>query len=1243
MTFTPIQQVQGSAVASYGIGTTSIATQDGSDLLAFIGWNQVTSASLVNPPAVNVTDSADNLWQQVGITQAGAVRSAIWACHNAQPVSWVSVGFTGFTRSAAWSVVEGSGLPQALALDFSVSESATGNGPSLSPVASQADTGLAVIAAGITGETFASLPPAGWAELTAASAGTAVASGVTVLPLYGSIAAGTAPLTMTLTTSAQFACTYAASAASASPPPQPNINFPFVQVEAAFGATPGLVSSSLDYLFSAEYITWTDLTGRILGGPLESRITTSRGRQYQISQEEAGKAVISFHNFDGALTPSNPGSPYYSNALNANMSFQSGIAPWGIQNGAVIAQSSAQAFASATGVKASFSMAMNGNGVSSVPRAISETLAITVNDPYSASAWVFVSAGYSTGCAVVIIWRNSAGGVISTSTGTVTSIPAGTWTQVTLVNATPPSGAVTAVLGVQAQGTPSAGITFFIAEAAIVAGPVAVRTGLVTLEVPVRDSCWWNGRRYPLWAGYIERWPQEWPDLPQKGFSKITATDAISVAAAGQMLSALDGDILADNPYAYIPCEEQYTTAVVGSTVSEPAFFTTPSLFPADANGLTAINRAAANQVTGTYFDGTEGFQVSTGAAMNFQGDNGTGVGATGYSNQVSVGRGPGMTYTDPGLAAAVSTSAGFSIEFWFTFDGATQACTLLTAYGKPSSFTNGSGSPNGAVIAVQAFETALVGYVGQTQFLAGPGSLSPNAAQCVITVTAAGTASIYVNGALSIAPFACAVQPVPQVITLGPRGYTYDGFISSPLATTTLYDAFNYGAGKLAVYPYVLSAQRIASHYATGSTGMQGSSAAQRYAQILTWAQLGLKRGGWHQQGATGTAEITQMGPAYQLSGSGASDAVNNVSQSEGGQYFVQANGSLVYLERNAAYNLSAAGTLGDNAAGANALPLNTNPGFLSGGVTGWTAQGGAVTATTAQVYGGYGSMLLTPSGTGATALSPAVSVTAGELLTAGAWLYSPAAGTASAGLQCYSGTAVTLTNARAYSLAPASWTYIPLGTASTVPAGTTGTLTASVTVGASGTAPVYASYAALYQASAEIPFLKDQGFDFDNTYLYNEASAMQQAGANTLVIYDNRNTGSQQAFFRRSALSFQPNVVSAYDVSDITTYSLAEYSEPGLRVSSVTIDAASNPQAAFPVCLALSIGDIVTVVRRPIGGAVITTLGIIERVSLDIGPRRFRFTYQVSPYTPGNSVLCADTAGFSTPATTTLAWLSG
>ena len=63
------------------------------------------------------------------------------------------------------------------------------------------------------------------------------------------------------------------------------------------------------------------------------------------------------------------------------------------------------------------------------------------------------------------------------------------------------------------------------------------------------------------------------------------------------------------------------------------------------------------------------------------------------------------------------------------------------------------------------------------------------------------------------------------------------------------------------------------------------------------------------------------------------------------------------------------------------------------------------------------------------------------------------------------------------------------------------------------------------------------------------------------------------------------------------------------------------------------------VQVTRRPIGGAVISETGIIERVQHQIGAGKWTVTYQLSPYTPEIAVMTVDGAE-NVPGSGVLGW---
>ena len=854
-------------------------------------------------------------------------------------------------------------------------------------------------------------------------------------------------------------------------------------------------------------------------------------------------------------------------------------------------------------------------------------LTYTPSGTVSASAWFYVPEGWSPGGQINLAWFTASMTQISATTGTPVAIPSATWTQVTSLNVSAPPGAVYAVMTAVLAGTPT--IAFYVDEAAIVPGTVAVQTGLVRLETPIRLSAWWHGRHYPIWYGYIERYPQGWPDMPQWGFSQITATDVVSIASAVSMFSAMQGEILADNPYSYLPCNEQYTSATEGPTLQFSLL---------DANGLVALNYAPQNQTPGVYGDGLNA-AVNTGLPVNLLGDQNTGLGTSSYSTQNLGVRGPGVTYYDPQLPTN-SSGSGLTIEFWFLYDGTTEDCTLLTIYGPPSTFKAPARSGNGALgyVVVNGTSSIVTVHGPGNAELSFPVQLNANDPQQIVLVmtTNNGEVNVYFNGVLQ-GSVILGVASTFYAVGMGPGRYSYDADNAYSYAT------FNYSAAQLAIYSYQLTPLRIAAHYNTGYTGAAGVSAAERFAQILTWATLGLKRGYYWWQGATGNPEITQIGAAYSLNGSSAADAINSLQQTEDGQSFAQANGSYIYLERWSGYNLSSQATFGDIPVPATGVQFTPNT--FSDGIGTWTALNAALTFSNAEVYYGTGSALLIPGGGGASfALMNSIifPVNPGNVYSAEAWVFSVTGWDyLQIGCDWYDIDGNYLaTSADIVSVVQGAWAHVAATVSATVilPIAYGKMRICEISSPSPGNL-LYVAYGAVISVSQEIPYEKDTTFDYDNSYLYNQVATTQQNGPNTLVISSQRDIPSIGLYFDRSALTFTSDAVSPYDVSDLTTWSLAKYGNPSLHLKQVVVDAASNPYSSFGQMLHLDIGDIVTVIRRPIGAPPIEQACIIERVQHDIGASFWKITYQLSPYAVSSTVMTVD-GTTNVPGTGNLPW---
>jgi len=823
--------VSGNVVNDYGLDNvpyTVVHPGTTSGLLAYVGWNvaQFPYQSSGKAPAVNVTDSAGNLWRQLGIsTMSTSARAAIWMADNPRQTEWVSVALTGWGYSTSYMIMELDNMSPAMAnvtLDFvkTFNNTSPTTTMTITGVPSTTDVVLGCVANG--GASGAFTVPSGWSGL--AAVGGALAAETTTYATWIPQTASTVTFNPTWANSTPTSGVIVGLKRTAPAPVQSNPNMPVVVVEAAFGATPGDFTNSVDYTYDVNGITWTDISSRCFSKGDDTTISIKRGRQYELSQEETGEIDILFDNHDGAFTYGNTSSPYYNMGINRG--------------------------------------------------------------------WSFTVAGTPLSNNYFIIPTTQAGSV---GTGDVFNSINVTGGPFTITTFTTGSGFTNCFF------TPNAGSALNNPD---VVNQLAVN--LVQPGVPIRITAWFDGVQYPVAFGYVERWPQGWPDMPQWGFSSLTAVDSFGPLASTSLPSAVEGDIRKDSPYAYFPTDEQYS-------------FTTQSLTPVetplDANGLIAVNKAAGNARYAAYRDGFDQ-PVTTGQALNLMGDQDTSLGAATYVGQEFNDNGPGLFYFDPNIPTNANSGAA-TYEFWFLWGGTKQfSCTLFSAWGRPSSYWTPNSSPTaGGVITVgintgnNSGSTAITAglYVNGLAIDGGSFNQTTFAPQHFVMSIGPNGTSCYLNGVQTSTHPSIQVLPQIRALSLGPARFSYD------VSDIVVYNGFNFAAGHLATYAYNLTPTQIANHYTSGISGFAGIAAPGRFAQVMTWGRLGLKRGGtaWFQQ--YGVSEGTYISEAYSYEGTTGADVINQLTTTEGGRCFSQANGSVVYVYRWYLYNQGSQGTFGD------------------------------------------------------------------------------------------------------------------------------------------------------------------------------------------------------------------------------------------------------------------------------------------------------------------------------------------
>ncbi|CAB5219031.1 Concanavalin A-like lectin/glucanases superfamily [uncultured Caudovirales phage] len=288
--------------------------------------------------------------------------------------------------------------------------------------------------------------------------------------------------------------------------------------------------------------TWVDVTSYVRS------IDISRGRQADLNPFDNGTARIELDNRDGRFNPSNTASPYYPNVkprrqikitatyttttrtnMLINPSFETDTTGWVSANASM--SRVAGNFTRDSGLwlmkSTATSTAIYGPYVKGATY-----LPVTVGVTYTASAYVLRTVG-SRSYVASIKFINSGGSIISTFTGT--SSTCSTITRLTVSGAAPAT-AVRAELYLQSVGTGSIGdahqIDNVLFEASSSVGSYfdGDSSGITTWSgTPYASTSIEQTTTWPLFQGYVQTWPQEYPQYGLDATSTITAVDGLAI------------------------------------------------------------------------------------------------------------------------------------------------------------------------------------------------------------------------------------------------------------------------------------------------------------------------------------------------------------------------------------------------------------------------------------------------------------------------------------------------------------------------------------------------------------------------------------------------------------------------------------------------------------------------------------------------------------------------------------------
>lgn len=298
------------ATDDYGHQYTEVANTTGNGLVALLGLGSNSQGTL---PRFAVADDAHNFWIYCGtredVTSTRNRRVDVWVAPNASAASVVSVAESWFTNGAAGVILEVENFPEYAEIDFVALAGGYGTSAALSATALNNDVVFGALLISGAGSTVSVTPPTSpFTNLTTVTTGSASADQTSqvLYPAWASVSAGPVGPEWSWSGNQHYESIIVGFNVLPAAPGPANANWPALKVEAAFGFQPGDVGAMP---------VWTDITTRAQDAEGQSVLKASRGRDYELTQPEAGTLDLTLDNHDGAFNPLNTASPFYPDVL----------------------------------------------------------------------------------------------------------------------------------------------------------------------------------------------------------------------------------------------------------------------------------------------------------------------------------------------------------------------------------------------------------------------------------------------------------------------------------------------------------------------------------------------------------------------------------------------------------------------------------------------------------------------------------------------------------------------------------------------------------------------------------------------------------------------------------------------------------------------------------------------------------------------------------------------------------------
>lgn len=663
--------------------------------------------------------------------------------------------------------------------------------------------------------------------------------------------------------------------------------YPTLYYEVAFN-TSGFSQGSLPPYF-------VDVTART-----KFRQSFQRGRQYELDTNPAGTWRGGLEQKDGALDPSNTASPYAPNVIpyrqvrvraqtaptrnlfpqvvatgsaSMNPASDTVAAHWYSTGSGTLTQvnylaaapsgqSTALGWGTPAGTTSSSAVLYAGVNAGSPTGPAQDCVQVAAGSAYTASVYASraSSADATVQVTLTINWFASSGAALGATVGSGVTVPvASAWVRAT-VTATAPTGAV--------WGRVSAAITS-------PASTTAVNTLYLTgwqFEQASGVSGWADpGPTYFLYTGMVERWPQTWQFNGTYGYVNAIGVDALAGLAQYTLAAPFVEEVLAYSPnFFYQLNDPAGSTSCADSAGKRIAA-------PVENSPYGAGSLVFGSQVTssnpGSAFVGTPGPVATCNNTITI----GTAQAPQTYISLHKTTPAPGppagnwtriiafRTTTTPGSGMGANIWTGFP-PTWY--GGNLSSWWILI---------NDAGKLN---INCENASGLGLGYTSAGAYTDG------NWHQVV--VCAGSSLTFYVDG-VQVAtatnpgsPTGLVTDVVGAAVTPGINSYA-NGFVGDVAFATELGTA--------------LTGTQVATVYGSWRSASSGESSGARAQRILTWV-------GYKGAAVIDTGQTRQMGPATDLTGATALDALNAVALTENGNVYAASNGAVTFAARTRRYN---------------------------------------------------------------------------------------------------------------------------------------------------------------------------------------------------------------------------------------------------------------------------------------------------------------------------------------------------